>query len=411
MTEISVLTELADLTTNARPRSSSGSKFDSANDFRWAVSFLKEIVEADSCSPHTEGVSRVQQRVAGELEELGFTNQLLSNKITSSGPLLWAERAGKIDRFITVVSHADTVLPAFGFHLLSETQAQGSGVIDNKGGLTVALLGLKLFLRTANKHNRFGLRFISSPNEELGSVGFLEDLQRASLDSVLALGFEPALDDGSIIQSRRGNRWYKIHVQGKEAHAGRSYGEHANAAHQLALHISRLVKLNNLKKHISVNIGRIEGGRDKYNVVCGWAEAKLDTRFANFSSRDRLHRKIAKILGQQDKPSLCGLDKSQTGFEIVDDCPPFNVNLRSRGWVRAYTEIISAIEAKKISARAAGGAGDVNHLSRKSIIVLDGLGPVGSGMHTDRELVHLPSILTRAQALAQFLQHFSEGRS
>ena len=53
-------------------------------------------------------------------------------------------------------------------------------------------------------------------------------------NTAIAFGLEPALDNGSIIHQRRGNRWYEINVEGREAHAGRSYGTHANAAHDLA---------------------------------------------------------------------------------------------------------------------------------------------------------------------------------
>ena len=168
-------------------------------------------------------------------------------------------------------------------------------MIDNKGGLIVGLAALERFLRKF-ADTRYSLRVICSPNEEMGSVGFTEIFRELAPSSVVGFGLEPALDNGSVIHQRRGNRWYEIKVLGHEAHAGRSYGQHVNAAHDLAAKIVALSKLNDLPKHISVNIGHFEGGKDRFNIICGEARAKLDVRFATLESREAVHAKIERIL-------------------------------------------------------------------------------------------------------------------
>jgi glutamate carboxypeptidase len=371
----------------------------------WACEFLEDLVNIDSTTLNAAGVERVQQKVAGQLGELGFQIQWLTRAELPYGPLLKAEVPGTSGSFITLVSHADTVLSPQPFLRLNQTTASGSGVIDNKGGLTVALLGLRLFLTRKPIHRlRHGIRFVSSPNEEGGSVGFLETLRGCAEDSILALGFEPALEDGSIIEARRGNRWYHVRVIGKEAHAGRSYGEHVNAAHELASQIHQLQKLTHYKKQISVNVGALSGGRDKYNVICGHAEAKIDVRFANFKSRNRLHRKIQCILEQKRNISVCGKFVPETTWELADDCPPFAATRHSRKLVKQYLQILEQIEKHPVQAKSAGGSGDVNYLSREKVTVLDGFGPVGGAMHTAAEFVYLPSLWTRALAFSQFLE-------
>ena len=89
--------------------------------------------------------------------------------------------------------------------------ARGPGVIDDKGGIVVALEGLKRFLKISP--GRMVCDFCASA-EELGSPGFHQLFKKLSGDSAMVLGFEPSLDNGSIIQSRRGNRWYHIKVEG-----------------------------------------------------------------------------------------------------------------------------------------------------------------------------------------------------
>ena len=369
--------------------------------------FLKTLVEINSQTRNIEGVNRVQEVLARELKKLQFTCEWYSNPLTESGDLLLAERSGEINQFITLVGHADTVLKPFIPHNFDffedDHKVRGSGVIDDKGGLVVALGGLHLFLKDHTP--KYSLRFISSPNEEAGSIGFLEKLRKFSEDSVLVLGFEPALEDGSIIESRRGNRWYNIKIQGKEAHAGRSQGQHVNAAHEFAKKVASIQKLTDYKKNTSVNIGSVQGGKDRYNIICGQVSAKLDVRFSNFKDRDQLHKSIEKVLNKKHLTSIDGLLHADTTYKIVDDCPPFSSNYQSRPFIKKYMSLIKSIEGAPCKSVKAGGAGDVNYMSKKGTIILDGLGAKGGGIHTEQEFIYLPSLVTRAESLALFLKH------
>jgi glutamate carboxypeptidase len=375
-----------------------------------AERLLEELVNIDSTTTNIDGVKRVLNIVVRELESLGFAVRYIENphRDLSTAPLLLGELAGQSDHFITFVSHADTVLspdPLASYTKRNAEIAIGSGVIDNKGGLVIALEGVKRFLKSCGASlPHFGLRFICSPNEETGSTGFHDLFRSFAQDSEVVLGFEPALDDGSIIESRRGNRWYQIHVQGEEAHAGRCKGEEINAAHDLALKIAKLYLLNDASEGVSVNVAQIEAGRDRFNVVCGEASAKIDTRFASFASRDRLHGDIERILLTPEISSSVTGRKSNTKFTIEDDCPPFSESTLSKKLISSYTDFVSKIEGRTVSARKAGGAGDVNHMSRPGLVVIDGLGAVGGNMHTSQEFISLPSLTTRALALASFLE-------
>src|SRR6202012_2338311 len=142
---------------------------------------------------------------------------------------------------------------------------------------------------------------------------------------------------------RRGNRWYDITVVGREAHAGRSKGEHVNAAHELAYKIVKFHKLSKPHKDVSVNVGAVTAGRDKFNVICGQAQCKLDVRFGDFESRDRVHRKIEKILNTPKLRSLIGDHECQVSYTLADDCPPFASNQRSRRAVKQYLKAIESV--------------------------------------------------------------------
>lgn len=372
-----------------------------------ATELLNELAQIDSSQ--TQGVRLVQSFMATELEHLGFRTTLISNPKFDSAEFVLADLS-RGPKYVTLVAHADTVLPPFDppFVLFDEGQkAHGSGVIDNKGGLLVALLGLRLFLKQ-HPAPSFSIRFAISPNEERGSQGFIELYRKLAEDTWMALGFEPSLDDGSIIESRRGNRWYEVTVTGLEAHAGRSQGHHINAAHELSRKIYHLGRLSDEKKNVSVNVGSLQGGGGRYNIICGQAQALLDVRFSDFEGRDHVTKSIEKIL---DKKFHSTKDQSlwaSTSYKVVDDCPPFEVNKISRVQLKTMLRLIEKVEGAKVTSLKAGGAGDVNYLSQPGTVVMDGLGAKGGQMHTEDEFVVLSSLVTRAEALALFLMDIEQ---
>ncbi len=372
------------------------------------IKLLKEYSAIDSATMNKAGVTAMQDHVAAFLDDLGFKIELIQGE-DRFGKLLVAERPGRTKKFISLITHSDTVLANYReFKIeLAEEKAFGSGVIDNKGGLIVGLSGLSRFLKSFPK-TEYSLRFICSPNEEIGSVGFNEIFRELGADTSVAFGLEPALDNGSIIHQRRGNRWYDVEIKGREAHAGRSYGEHANAAHDAARKIVKLAKLTNYKKELSVNVGHIEGGKNRHNIICGSAKIKLDTRFPSMEARDKLHRKIEKILARPLEVSVSGKFRTETTYQVVDDCPPFSLTKPSRRMAAQYASLVGRLENRKVKSEPAGGAGDVNYLSRPGNFVLDGLGPVGGEMHTHHEYVRIPTLETRSKALAGYLHYLQK---
>ena len=369
------------------------------------IELLRRLAAIDATTLNVHGVNLAQDLVGERLRTLGFT-VVRHSADPRFGDFLVAERAGRDPRFITLVTHVDTVLPNYRTFTVdpSAGRAFGSGVIDNKGGVTVGLIALKNFIE-AQPRSGFGLRFVCSPNEEMGSIGFTARLRELGRSTAFAFGLEPALDDGSIIHQRRGNRWYDVEITGRAAHAGRSYGHHANAAHDAAEKIVRLAALTDYRRHVSVSVGALSGGQDKHNIVCGEARFKLDVRFPTFPVRDRLHRRIERILDRAYEVSVDRKYRTRTSFEIVDDCPPFSLTARSKRLARVYAAMVAGEEGVKITSRAAGGAGDVNYLSTEDNLVLDGFGPVGGEMHTTEEFLRLDTLASRARALAKFLAH------
>lgn len=371
------------------------------------LQLLEKMVEIPSGSENIAGVNAVQAVVQSELENLGFEVNLKTNPAgeTKSGKLLVGTLQGESPLYITFIGHADTVFAKESTKTVQynpdHTQVTGSGVIDNKGGLVIAISALRQLLHNGQKPH-YSIRFVSSPNEEVGSTGFVPDFRKFAEDTVLALTVEPAMDDGSIIDARRGNRWYSIHVDGKEAHSGRAVRDGVNACYELAMKLDRIEKLTDFKKNYSTSIGHMSGGKDRFNIVCGSADAKIDTRFGNLKTRDEKSAALEKILNTTFIPG------SITKFEIADDTPPFSRSKRSDAVTKTYLNILAQVEGKAILAHDSGETTDGNFfmLASGKSVILDGLGPVGGGMHTKDEWALVSSYATRSKAMATFLTQF-----
>lgn len=373
--------------------------------------FLLKFLETPSCTSDIAGVCQVQALAASHLGAMGFDiryEYAEGKDSANSAPFLIAERPSKSNakqKFISMVSHADTVdgfVHAVSFSENGKT-AVGQGVLDDKASQVVALWGLKLFLEQ-NPKSDLAIRFISSPNEEMGSVGFHKLYAKLSQDSALVLGFEPATERGEIITSRRGNRWYRVTFKGQESHAGRAPEKGVNAAYDAARVVAKLEHLNDYAKGISVVVGSFRSARDAYNVVCGSVELKLDFRFGDFKSRDLVDKKIRTILASKARGKSSAKAVSKVSIEVVDDCPPMSSTAESQRLAKVYAQGLKQIKgATPAKAIASGGSADVCYMSRPELAVLDGLGAIGGGMHSTEEWVDLESVEARAQALAFFL--------
>ncbi len=377
---------------------------------RKQLNLLHCLVEINSCSNNISGIENVQSIVAQQLSKLGFDFEFINNQSTPSAParmLIGERRHTRNVPFINFVVHADTVFEADTLkNTLSIEKrkgiARGPGVIDDKGGIVIALTGLEAFLRNYSGHANF--RFICSPTEEIGSPGFGKLLRHFSDDAFMILGFEPSLDDGSIISNRRGNRWYQIDIEGKEEHAGRNFHQGVNAAYELALKLSKIHDISDKSKDLTVNLGQVGGG-SKFNIVCGHAHAKLDVRFSDTESRDHAHREIDRIIHTTYvEPSMNGSLPVST-YQIVDDCPPVKSNEISAHFINRYLSNIYKTEGRRVRAAKSGGSADINYMARENVIIIDGLGATGGGMHTIEEFIRIDSLSTRSESLANFLNY------
>jgi glutamate carboxypeptidase len=306
--------------------------------------------------------------------------------------------------------HFDTVFPAeHPFQSARMTDAQtlvGPGVLDAKSGLLVLLYGLAAYERSRAAPANAGTRqpitpgvswtVFLTPDEELGSPCSGHFYQQAAGRFDLGLIFEPSLPGGVLASSRKGSQNYLLLVKGRAAHAGRDFHQGKNAAVHLARLIDQLDTINRLVPGVTLNIGPVRVD-SPVNVVPDTAVARFNLRFETAEQFDKAQKEIDAVMqwSTHTPGFIAGLHR-QTG------CPAKPLTTQTRSLLE-LTQRLGRQLGEEIAFAATGGVCDGNRLAAAGIPVLDNLGAIGAGLHTDHEFIHTPSLTRRAGLLALLL--------
>ncbi|MEZ5080327.1 MAG: M20/M25/M40 family metallo-hydrolase [Thermoleophilia bacterium] len=275
----------------------------------------------------------------------------------------------------------------------------GPGVADMKGGLLVMLAALDGF--EASPHApRLGWDLIVTPDEELGSPLGAPFLADAAGDVHWGLVFEPAGAGGGVVIQRRGRSVLRIDVTGRSAHAGRDPASGRNAVTALAELVLAAEAMGAPDSHLDVTVGTARGG-SQVNVVPDRAVAEIDVRAQDAAP-------LADVAAELRRVADDVVRRREVQVEVreVVGCPPMSPTPVSERLARAYGGAARTVGIDAPPVRV-GGVSDANHLAGAGLSVIDGLGPVGGGLHSPDEWVDVPSILDRAAAAAVLLHRLA----
>ncbi len=370
---------------------------------------------------------------SGDLDGLGAAARLLGDELGRRGleveirqepgedgrpqPVLYA-RSGQARRaHLLAIGHLDTVLEARPPERRGE-QLYATGAIDMKGGL-VALVGALDLLAARGLSVPDDLVLAVVPDEEV--AGHLSQKVVARLGAgarglwVLEPG-QPSGDGETLVAGRRGMFDWRLKAVGRAAHAGNAYWRGRSALNAAAEWCTRARALAAEGHGPTVNAARLVSGEAGFvanlaagaeligtsrqlNVVPDRAMVEGEARFLRPADGDELRERMtelaAAIAGEHD----LGVD-----FEPGPVVPPVDPNGPGRDASLAAVEIARAAGWRLEIEEDRGGISFSNFLpDPASIPILDGLGPVGDGMHTREEYVELGSLDRRIALLAELL--------
>jgi len=353
-------------------------------------------------------VDRVGAIVADEARRLGADVQLASVKdagnhvivrFALSGAEGEVEATGAaIQKPILLLCHMDTVFPLGTLEKMPYREADGKiygpGVLDMKSGIVISLAAIEAVQKSGGLNRPVTL--LCTSDEEVGSLTSEKLIVELARESGLVLVLESAMPDGSLKTWRKGVGEFRVRVKGRAAHAGGAHEEGRNAIEEMSHQVLAIQKMTDYKKGTTLNVGVMHGGTVS-NVVPEEAVAEVDVRVMQPGEWERLEVEMNAL-----KPVLDGTSLEITGG-LNRPPMPFDETMKA-AFEKAKT--IGAEIGMELKASGSGGGSDANFVAPLGIPVLDGLGAVGEGLHSEREFIVADSLAERAKLLAALLQNW-----
>ena len=363
---------------------------------------LKTLVETESPSHDKSAVDRVGAIVAEEARKLGAQVEIIPNAETGDHVLARFEPVGGDSRLlpsapVLLLCHMDTVFPLGTLPRMPYREADGKifgpGTLDMKAGIVISLAAIEEVQKQGLKRP---IALLCTSDEEIGSHTSRAHIERLAKESALVLVLEAALVDGSLKTWRKGVGEFWVKTKGRAAHAGGDHEKGRNAIEEMAHQVIAIQKLTDYSKQTTLNVGVIQGGTVS-NVVPEECSVQVDVRVMQPGEWERLESEMAKL-----KPVLDG-----TSIEIKGDLnrPPMPFDATMKATFEKAKDIASKIGIE-LKAGGTGGASDANFVAPLGIPVMDGLGAVGEGYHSEREYIFADSLEQRVELVSVLLKNW-----
>ena len=357
----------------------------------------------NSGSLNVQGLSQMADALVDSLRKL--TPRVERIPLADGRFALRAELRPEAPLRVLCSGHYDTVFePNHPFQIAKvlegEQRLNGPGVADMKGGLVVMLAALAAFEESPHAAS-LGWTVLLTPDEETGSEYSATTIEAEAPRHQLGLVFEPARDSGYMVKSRAATGIFEATMQGRAAHAGRDPAAGRNAILALARFCLAVDELPKTVPNLLVNVGHFTGG-GTVNIVPDHATAAINARASTPAAMTEFNHALEGLVAESNTDESYHLDFSGQ----------FNRDpLVSTPTTEALFAQLQACGRKlglaPFNWLAVAGGSDGNLLHAAGLPVLDGLGPIGGGLHSDQEYVELSSLTERAQIAALLLHQLS----
>lgn len=359
---------------------------------------LAEIVNFDSGSHNTAGVTHAAEIMKRHFDSIGFTTKLVDLGPQVGKGLLATNKPDAKVYDIMFNAHLDTVFPdgeaakrpmsQVGDHIM------GPGCVDCKSGVMSIFYAIK----NARKEDldRLAIVVAYNPDEETGSVYSHEWLGSIAKQCKRALVCEAARPNGELVRSRKGTGTWIVKFHGKSAHAGNNPKDGHSAVLAAAKFTVEVSKLQDLDgKGISVNVGLINGGTAS-NVIPAECTLKIDTRRWNEEDGRYVDEAIKALAAQNWGEGITVEAVRESSLPAM----PYNESTKELAGLLTQAAKEVGFETTWVDA---GGGSDANHIALLGTPVIDGVGPAGGAFHCDKEYLRIDTIEERTDMMTKFL--------
>jgi glutamate carboxypeptidase len=389
------------------------------------ITLLEQLVNQNSGTNNVGGVRKIADMLAPEFEALGFKLRWIPQDKVGRAGHLFAEHVGKKGtKRLLLIAHLDTVFePDSPFQRFSREGdiARGPGVGDNKGGIVIILAALQAMKAAGTLKDANIVVALTGDEEEAGSPRSIAraDLVAEGKRADIALDFEGLVridgrDMGSI--ARRSSNTWTLKTKGETGHSSIIFSERMGDG--AVFEMSRILaafRTELPEPSLTFNVGLLAGGErvdldaegvranatGKSNIIPPTAVAVGEFRSLSPEQSERVRTKMQAIVAR---------NAPKTSAELVfnDPYPPMAPTEGNRAILARLNTVnrdLGLPEMPELDPLRRG-AGDIGFVAA-DVDSLAGMGPAGSGDHTERELVDLKSIPLQARRAAILMTRLS----
>jgi glutamate carboxypeptidase len=397
--------------------------------FQRTLGVLGELTAISSDSGDPAGLRRAAECLATALRERGLATEI-HDEGSPPLPVLYARGADTSRGHLLLIGHLDTVLPAAEPRLDGD-RLIATGAIDMKGGLA-AFVGALDLLRHRGVPPPADLLLVVVPDEEVGGVLSQAAVRRWGETARALWVLEPGEPAGAssekggdaetMVAGRRGMFQWRLEARGQGAHSGLHYWDGRSALAAAARWVTEAQALSQPGAGPTVNAGRFVAGDATFvddlaaahvllgtdrqlNVIPDRAVVEGEARFLHADECGDLARRLEALA--QEVATATGTEISFSTSGIIPPVDPHGPH--ATAGQRAAALAAAAGWSLEIEEER-GGISFPNFLPDPGRIpVLDGLGPIGGGMHTRDEYVDLRSLRRRIVLLADLMAAERQG--
>jgi glutamate carboxypeptidase len=300
-------------------------------------------------------------------------------------PDLFACVRGSGTRRILLLGHVDTVIAHPHHRPLRREGEQllGSGAVDMKGGVVLALGALRALAGRKSDYAEAALLLVC--DEEWRTAPFAHVERFAGWDACLCFEAGELTPDGieGVVVRRKAAGTIRVNAKGRAAHSGSAPDRGRNALLALATAAQAVAARHapDGPDHLTAVPTVLRAG-DAFNVVPGRGELICDLRA---DSDAAIHAVLDAI------PLDVG------GVALHPELTRLWPGMDAEDATAALLERAGAALGRPVIGMPRGGASDASHLARVIPLTVDGLGPRGGKAHNPGEFVLADSLASRAE--------------
>ena len=359
------------------------------------IGFLEKLVNIDSGDDCPEGVAKVARIIGEKLQEMQFAVEYLD--VPGACTHLLAKKKGTGSKEVMIIGHMDTLFPvgtaAKRPFTIKDGKAFGPGVLDMKGGITIALFALEALYESGWKDKNITVFFAGDEEFAHPRSNAPELFEQYAKGKDAVFNMETASAGQAVLVGRKGNIHPELIVKGIAAHAGADLDKGASAIVELAHKIIAVNNLTDFSRGLTFNCGVIKGGTVA-NAVADSASVVIDMRYLSAADGEYGIESLRKIAAQNvvlgTSTEVANLRERFTPMEVTEG------NLKLYEIVKEQGKKLGLDVEKKVG----GGASDAGWTVRAGAPSICAMGALGSLNHSDREYIVLDGLVERTKLLA-----------